>query len=321
MAMKGAFATGTWGVLALLVAGAGGRDDKAVFRYRFEKGQKLALEVRYAVRVKLEKVPEVFQGLLSETPADLKIEGLLETEVGEVSAEGGAALEGRWKRLSARGGWMLGEVDFQYDAEKGGGAPKKAAAGEAPPALFDLEEGLRAMARESVRFFVEPSGRVRMRSAGAPMVGEMSEQFLSFNGLMGPFPKDPLGKGDSWKGEEKIAMPGVGGTMSVGVRSENRYESDESAGGRPCAVLRSKYSVGGEGVGRKEDPDQPLPFRLKTSGEGEAQTWFCLEEGMSARHQGNLRADLVVGIPDPGGGGDIELRMGLRIEQGYEVKR
>lgn len=308
------------GFWALWLAGASGPDDKAVFRYRFEKGQKLALEVRYSVQVKLEKVPEAFQGLLSETPADLKIEGLLEAEVGEVAAEGGAALEGRWKRLSAKGGWMLGEVDFQHDAGQGGVAPKKPVAGEALPPLFDLEEGLRAMARETVRFFVEPSGRVRMRGTGPPIVGEMSEQFLSLNGLMGPFPKDPLGGGDSWKGEAKIIVPGVGGTVSVTVRSENRYESDEPVGGRSCAVLRSKYLIGGEGRGQKEDPDQPLPFRLKTSGEGEARTWFGVEEGMSARHQGSLRADLVVGFPDPGGGGDIELRMVLRIGQAYERK-
>jgi len=309
-------------ILAGVLLAASGSQDKVAFRYRFEKGQKLALEIRYSVQVKLEKVPEAFQGLLSETPADLKIEGLLESEVREVAAEGGAALEGRWRTLRAKGAWMLGEVDFHHDAEKGAeaGGAKKPSSGESPAVLFDLEEGLRAMARETVRFFVEPSGRVRMRSAGAPVVGDMSEQFLSLNGLMGPFPKEPLGKGDSWKGDEKITMPGVGGAMALAVRSENRYEADEPVGGRSCALLRSKFSVGGEGAGRKEDPDNPLPFRLKTSGEGEARTWFSPEEGMSARHQGSLRGDLVVGLPD-GGGGEIELRMVLKIEQGYEVKR
>jgi hypothetical protein len=78
--------------------------------------------------------------------------------------------------------------------------------------------------------------------------------------------------------------------------------------------------VGGEGGDKKED-DNPLPVRFKTSGEGEAKTWFCVRQGMVARHKSNLNVNLTVGFPDPGGGGDLEIKSVLRIDQGHEVKR
>jgi hypothetical protein len=311
------------GILALSILGASGQDDKVPLRYKFEKGQKLSVAIKYGMSVKVEKIPEAFQGLMGENPVDLKVEGLLESEVREVAEDGKAALEGKWRTLKVKGVMMINEVDFNYDSEKGLGAkaPKKEGQEGDLPAFGNMEDTLRTMATEAVRLSVEPSGRMRMRGGAAPGAGDMAEQFLSLNGLMGPFPKDPIGKGDSWKGDEKISMPGVGGTMAIAIKSENKYEADETIDDRACAVLRSKLSVGGEGGDKKEDPDSPLPIRFKTSGEGEAKTWFCVREGMAARHKSNLNVNITVGFPDPGGGGDIEIKAVLKIDQGHEVKR
>ncbi len=303
--------------------GGSPQDEKVPLRYKFEKGQKFRMAIRYAMSVKMEEIPEAFKGLMGENPVDLKFEGTLDAEVREVSEAGRAEVEGTWKTLKAKGVMMLSEVDFDYDSEKPDSAKPRPREGPDPdlPAFGNLEDMLREMVRAPARFSADPSGRMTMSGGGGAGPGDVSERVLSLNGLMGPFSAEPVGPGGSWKGTERIAMPGVGGTVGIVIRSENRYASDEAVDGRDCAVLRSKLAVGGE-EGKKEDPDRPSLMKLKTSGEGEGTTWFCVREGMVARHKGSLNVKLTIGIPDPSGGpDDLEIRAALRIEQGHEVKR
>jgi len=316
------------GVLALGVLGAavapGGQDDKVQLRYRFEKGQKFRLAVQFTAVAKMEQIPEVLRGLLGEKPLDIRFEGLLESEVREVGEDGRAALEGKWRTMKAKGSVTMSEFDYEYDSEKpeaDKGRKKERPPDEMP--MVNIEENLRTLARETLRISVDPSGRVRMRDGGgggAEGMGDFLEQVLSLNGLMGPFPKDPVGRGDSWKGDDKIMLPGVGAMLGITVRSENRVESQEKVGDRDCALIQSKFTVGGEGE-RKDDPNNAVPLQLKTTGEGEGKTWFCAREGMVARSRNSLTARFSLGgIPDPNGGGDVEVKGTLKIDQSHELK-
>src|SRR5438128_1939321 len=81
----------------------GRQDEKSELRYGFKKGEKFPLKLTYAMGVKLDKVPEAFQGVLSDEPVNLKLEGTLDMEVKEVTESGKAVLEGTWKTMKAKG--------------------------------------------------------------------------------------------------------------------------------------------------------------------------------------------------------------------------
>jgi hypothetical protein len=167
---------------------------------------------------------------------------------------------------------------------------------------------------------VEKDGRLKVQeSGGARGMGGMSSQFLSLNGLMGSLPKDKVAKGGSWKSDEKLAMPGVGGTVDIRIKSENTYAADEKVGDYACALIQSKYTVGGEGEGKQADPAQGFSFKMKTSGEGEGKLWFAAKEGRAAKAQNALKVKVSATVPNPGGGDDIEIKATLKIDQSHEL--
>src|SRR5688572_20703771 len=105
-------------VIGALALAAAPQDGKRELRYAFTKGETFPYALKYAMGVKVDKVPEIFQGVLPEDLLDLKIEGLLDVKVTEVAADGSATLEGTWKKLTAKGHMLVNDVDFKFDADK-----------------------------------------------------------------------------------------------------------------------------------------------------------------------------------------------------------
>jgi len=295
--------------------------DKSELRYRFEKGSKFPLKVTYSMGVKLDKIPEAFQGVLPEELLTLKFEGSLDMEVKETAEGGKTVLEGTWKTMKAKGVVMINDVDFSYDADKKGEAPKKKAEGDDPAlqGLADIEDQLRQMSTQPLKLKVDDRGQVTMDGATAKGMGQMNVMFLSLNGLMGPLPKDAVAKGDSWKGEMKIPLPGPLEAVEIKVVSENTWDSMEDVGGRSCALIKSKFSVAGEG--QAEGGGNALNIKMKTTGEGSGKTSFAVKEGGLAKMQGGLTVKLAASFPNPGGGDDLEIKATLKMEQSFEMKK
>ena len=176
------------------------------------------------------------------------------------------------------------------------------------------------MSSQTLKISVDDRGKVTVDGASAKGMGEMNAMFLSLNGLMGPLPKDKVGKGDSWKEETKLAMPGVGGAVDIKVKSQNTWESTETIDGRSCAVIKSKFSVGGEGKAEAEG-DNPFNIKMKTTGEGEGKTSFCVKDGYAAKVQGALKVKVSATVPNPGGGDDMDIKATLKVEQSLEMKK
>ncbi|HXX95423.1 MAG TPA: hypothetical protein VEN81_17510, partial [Planctomycetota bacterium] len=261
-------------LVAMLAGAALGQDGKTELRYKFQKGDKFPLKIGYSMGVKLDKVPEAFQGVLSDEPMNLKFEGTVAVEVKEVE-EGKAVLEGTWKTMRAKGAVMVNDVDFTYDADKKTEAkPKKAEDDPGLQGFLDLEDQFRKMSQQTLRLTVDSRGQVTADGAGAKGVGEMSSMFFSINGLMGPLPKKAVGQGDTWQEEMKMEMPGLAGAVDLRVKSDNTWASTDTEEGRTCAVIKSKLAVGGEGKA-EQDGDNAFKIKMKTQGEGEGKMSFC----------------------------------------------
>src|SRR5215831_4705157 len=73
------------------------QDGKSELRYGFKKGEKIAFALTHALSVKLDKVPEILQGVVSEDPISVKFEGVVDVEVAEVGEDGAALMNGKWR--------------------------------------------------------------------------------------------------------------------------------------------------------------------------------------------------------------------------------
>ena len=304
--------------VGLLLVAAAPQDGKKELRYAFTKGESFPYQLKYAMGIKLDKVPEIFQGVMAEDLVDLKMEALLEVQVQDVAADGSATLVGTWKALKAKGHVMVTDVDFAFDADKKGEAKPKPPGDPADPALqgiLNLEDQLRQTVAQPLTLTADTLGRLTVKGAGGAQ--ELEGLFRSLNGLMGALPKDKIGKGDAWKDETKVSIPAANSTVDVKVVTDNVYEADEDVKGRSCAVLRSKFKVGQ--AEQKKDPNNPLNVEIKTEGEGEGRTWFCAKEGRAAKTQSLLKVKVSAVIPNPGGGDDIELKATVKMDQSGEV--
>ncbi len=297
--------------LAMAVLASLAQEEKVDLGYRFEKGQQVQLRLKYALNVKLDSIPEAFQGVVSENPVDLKLEGVVRAEVKEF-VDGRATLEGRWRTLKARGNMVLEEVDLDYDADK---KPEKKPEPGAE-GFGNLQDNLKRLAVEPMTLTVERSGKLAVKTGAGKDVNAVAAPALAFNGLMGPLPGEKVARGGTWKGEQKLALPGPAGTLALAIRSENTYEADEKVEGRDCARIRSKLSV-------SDSPEaQQLPgFKMKTAGEGEGRTWFDLKAGGAAKSAGSLKVRVTASVADPGGGETIEIKATLKIDQSHELTR
>ncbi|HVR84265.1 MAG TPA: hypothetical protein VMU54_08140, partial [Planctomycetota bacterium] len=273
--MKRTLMTGL--LLTIGVSALADQDTKLELRYAFKKGEKFSYKLVHNLSVRLDKVPEILQGVVPEDPIDVKFEALIDVEVTDVGENGTALLSGTWKTAKAKGHVMVNDIDFDYDAAKAAtDKPKKKE--EEDPALQgfgDLQDTLAKMVRTPLKLSVDVFGKVSI-SEGSGRLGEMESAFRSLNGLMGPLPKEKVGKGDSWKDELKLGMPGVGGNVDIKIRSTNTIDSVEKQGDDDCVVVKSKYSVGRLPGEKEEAPPAGIEAKIKTEGEGEGKTTFSL---------------------------------------------
>jgi hypothetical protein len=318
--MKRTLATGLIFVFGLAILAQGKQDSKLELRYAFKKGEKFTYKLTHALSVRLDKVPEILQGVVPEDPIDVKFEAVIDTEVTDVAENGTALLTGTWKTAKAKGHIMVNDIDFDYDAaKKGDDKPKKKE--EEDPALQgfgDLQDQLAKMVRMPLKLSVDTLGKVSI-SEGSGKLGEMESAFRSLNGLMGPLPKEKVGKGDTWKDEIKLGMPGVGGNVDIKIRSQNTIDAVEKVGDDDCVVVKSKYSVG-KLPGEKEDaPPAGIEAKIKTDGEGEGRTLFSISRSRALKSQSLLKVKVSASIPNQGGGDDLDLKAQLKIEAAHEL--
>ena len=218
--------------------------EKTELRYTFKKGEKFTFKLVHGLSVRLDKVPEILQGVVSEDPIDIKFEGVLDAEVAEVAENGTALVNATWKTAKAKGHVMVNDIDFDYDAaKKGEDKPKKKEEEDPLPGFGDLQDQLGKMVRTPLKLSVDALGKVSL-AEGSGKLGEIESAFRSMNGLMGPLPAAKVGKGDTWKDEIKLGMPGVGGNVDIKIRTENTVSGTEKVGEDDCLVIKSKYAVG-----------------------------------------------------------------------------
>ena len=296
------------------------QDGKSELRYGFKKGEKFTFAIIHNLSVKLDKVPEILQGVVTEDPIAVKFEGVVDVEVADVGADGAALMNGSWRTAKAKGHIMVNDIDFDYDAAKKDDKPKKAGAAEDPAlaGFGDLQDQLAKMVRTPLKLSADKLGKVSIVE-GAGKMGEIESVFRSFNGMMGPLPKDKVGKGDTWKDELKLGMPGVGGNVDIKIRSENAIDAVEKIEGKDFYVIKSKFAVG-KAPGEKDDAAPAgIDAKIKTEGEGEGKTLFSLSEGRATKSNSNLKVRVSATIPNPGGGEDMELKAQLKIESGHTL--
>src|SRR5258708_32757992 len=114
--MKRTLMTGL--MLAFGLTALPAQDAKLELRYAFKKGEKFTYKLVHNLSVRLDKVPEILQGVVPEDPIDVKFEALLDTEVTDVAENGTALLVGTWRTAKAKGHIMVNDIDFDYDAAK-----------------------------------------------------------------------------------------------------------------------------------------------------------------------------------------------------------
>lgn len=306
----------------ILVLGLGATaQDKAELRYTFKKGEKFTYKLSYGMSLHIDKVPEVLQGIISEDPIDVKFEGLIEAEVAELAENGTALLNGTWKTAKAKGHLFVNDIDFNYDAataKKVEDKPKKAE-DDPLPGLGDIQDQLAALVRAPLKLNVDRLGRIAVADGGGKL-GELDAAMQSMNGLMGPLPKDKVGKGDTWKDEIKVGIPGVGGKVDIKIRTTNTLEGTEKVGDDDCLVVKSKFAIGTL-PGEKEEPlPADIQAKVKTEGDGEGKMYFSTAQNRSLKSQSGLKIKVVATFPNPGGGNDeLEIKALLKIASAHEL--
>src|SRR5258708_18924253 len=316
--MKRTLMTGL--MLAFGLTALPAQDAKLELRYAFKKGEKFTYKLVHNLSVRLDKVPEILQGVVPEDPIDVKFEALLDTEVTDVAENGTALLVGTWRTAKAKGHIMVNDIDFDYDAAKAANdKPKKKEEEDRALAGFgDLQDTLGKMVRTPLKLSVDNLGKVSI-SEGSGRLGEMESAFRSLNGLMGPLPKEKVGKGDSWKDELKLGMPGVGGNVDIKIRSTNTVDAIEKQGDDDTVVVKSKYSVG-RLPGEKEEAQPPgIEAKIKTEGEGEGKTTFSITKSRALKSHSLLKFKSTSSIPNQGGGDDLDLKAQLKGETAHEI--
>jgi len=174
------------------------------------------------------------------------------------------------------------------------------------------------MVHTPLKLSVDALGKVSI-SEGGGRLGEMESAFRSLNGLMGPLPKEKVGKGDSWKDELKLGMPGVGGNVDIKIRSINTIDSVEKQGDDDCVVVKSKYSVGRLPGEKEEAPPGGIEAKIKTEGDGEGKTSFSLTKNRALKSHSLLKVKVSASIPNQGGGDDLDLKAQLKVETAHEM--
>lgn len=307
--------------LALTLALTLAQDGKHELRYTFKKGEKLTFAITHSVNVKLDKVPELLQGVITDDPVSMKLEGVVDLEVGEVGENGAAVLNGKWRTAKAKGHVMVNDIDFEYDSSKPDDKKKPDPAAEDPAlaGFGDLQDQLAKMVRAPLKLSADRLGKISVVE-GAGKLGEIESVFRSLNGLMGVLPKEKVGKGDQWNDDLKLGMPGVGGNVEIKIRAQNSVDALEKLEGKDVLVIKSKYAVGGKPGDGPEAAPAGIDAKIKTEGEGEGKTLFSTSDGRALKSTNALKVRVSATIPNPGGGEDMELKAQVKVDTSHTLK-
>jgi len=317
--MRTAVLGGTLGLfLASIALSQDATTDKRELRYRFVKGEKLTLTMAQKMNVKLDEVPEAFQGLAPEEPFDNAFEGEVAAEVKSIDDKGVATIEGKFQKIKAKGAVMGNEFDWAWDKAKDGEPKIEEGGDENPgiPGMGNPEDMLKQLALATLTLEIDPLGKIKVGGGGG--AGQMAGQLLDLGGLIGQLPKDKVGAGDTWKNNDSLALPGL--PLKMQVKSDNKFEKVDKVDGVECAVIQSKFTVG---TSDEEDASQdlPIPVKAKFAGEGTGAMSFALDQGRPLRNEMKMEVKLTIDVPNPGGGDDIQIKGKFKLEQTLGVKK
>ena len=303
-------------ILGAMTAGAQDAEKKEL-RYSFKKGETLTFDAYLNTKATLDKVPELLEGTLEKDAVDLKMKGRLTGEVVKVSDGGTATVKGRWLTFKAKGHVIVNDVDVDYDAKRDAGKkpPKKAEPDDGFGGAdllggIDIAARLLEMTREEVVLTVNPRGEVSRKGEAG-----LEDQLFNFNGLMGPLPEKKVASGDAWKGERILSLP-AGIPVGFKVLSKSTYAGDKKLGDRDCSLIKSTFEVKQAAGGDAAD----LGIKLDVKGGGEGQMWLSSKDGHPVKSTNTLNVKVVLNLgEDPTGGEDgLNLKITLKMEQGYQ---
>src|SRR5258708_19587916 len=114
--MKRTLMTGL--MLAFGLTALPAQDAKLELRYSFKKGEKFTYKLVHNLSVRLDKVPEILQGVVPEVPIDVKFEALLDTEVTNVAENGTTLIVGTWRTAKAKGHIISTAFNWAYETDQ-----------------------------------------------------------------------------------------------------------------------------------------------------------------------------------------------------------
>ncbi|MBI2932858.1 MAG: hypothetical protein HYY16_14530 [Planctomycetes bacterium] len=306
----------SWGVSAF----SQDAKDKVELRYAFPKGERVTFALTLKMHVKLDEVPEAYQGLTPEEPFDQDFTGEADFEVKDVTAAGVAVLEGKFQKIKAQGSFLGQDFDLSYDRSKDGDTPKGGSPDDddsGGPGLANPEEFLRKLATATIKLEIDPLGKIKVGGGGSGM--DMASQLFDLGGLTGQLPKDKVGPGDSWKNNDSLTLPGL--PFKMRVQGENAFEKVEKVDRHDCAFIQSKFVVGTEKNEDGDDEEMPLAIKPEFEGEGKGRLQFALDAGRPLKNEMSLEVKMTLTLPDPQGGEDTQMKGQFKMEQSIGVRR
>ena len=294
--------------------------DKRELRFKFEKGEKLTLKVAQKMNAKVSEAPDFLKDMMGEEPFDLDFSGTADLEVKDIDADGKATLEGRFAKMTAKGNVMVNEIDYSYDREKDGDKP--AAGGdeggdEGMPGMPNMEDEFAKLATSTLKITIDKFGKISFDGQGGSTA--MAMQLLNISALVGVLPKDKVGKGDSWKNDESLSLPGM--PIKMKVKSTNKFDKIEKKGDTECIVIKSEFAVGSESNEEDAPAEGAIPLQGKFTGTGDGTMYFDPAGGRPVENKLKLDTKFDFTMPNPQGGDDLNIKGTFTMSQTNELKK
>lgn len=302
--------------LVLAIAGFGqDTTDKQEWRIKFKRGETVTVDIQQKISLKLEQIPEEYQEMLGDELFNLDFTGSLAFEVKDLAEEGTATLEGKFKKMRAKGNAMANDIDYEYDAEKPQPDPQPDEGDEpGAPNGMDPTQMLRTLATQTLTLKVDALGKVELQGA-ATQGGGLANQLFNLNGVMGVLPKEAVGIGDKWKSTDTFAIPGLE-QFKIGLRAENTVEKFAKG---DVAVVKTKLTAGTIGDETDSPDGSMFNFKMKMTGEGSGTTEFAVGAGRVRTSENKLSVKITATADNPQGGDELEFKATLAIERRHKI--